>query len=58
MVSANDDREARSEDSPFWPITLVLAEIAARVERRRAEEQLAPLTDPAGVKDSVMTEAA
>ena len=26
------------ESSPFWPLLLALAEIAARVERRQAEE--------------------
>lgn len=32
------DATSRPEDSPFWPLALVLAEIATRVERCQADE--------------------
>jgi hypothetical protein len=33
--------DSRPESSPWWPITLTLAEIAEIVERRRAQEHTA-----------------
>lgn len=32
------DGKVRAEDSPLWPVTLILAEIATRVARCQTEE--------------------
>ena len=41
---------------PLWPLTLILAEIAARVARRAREEQ--PETEVAAGDDPAATEGA
>jgi hypothetical protein len=45
-VDSKADAKSRPEDSPLWPLTVVLAEIATRIERCQANEH-ADLDDEA-----------
>lgn len=38
LTTHDNAHQSAPEASPFWSIVLVLAEIAARVERRQSEE--------------------